>query len=148
VAVKRGVRVRWNCNVLHEIASTSCLSCLWKFCELVSSIEEQLYIVFMYTGNLYRVRWNCNVFNLAMENVLKGLPDKIRDQLSRHHTQNNDICQMHFKCRPTHFWSLDYDWGIFFILVTLDLCLIDSPWFVKFSKMAILISMNRDLNFF
>ena len=38
-----------------------------------------------------------------MENVLKGLPDKIRDQLSRHHTQNNDICQMHFKCRPTHF---------------------------------------------
>jgi hypothetical protein len=26
-----------------------------------------------------------------LENVLKGLPDKIRDQLSRHHTQ------MHFK---------------------------------------------------
>jgi hypothetical protein len=24
-----------------------------------------------------RVRRNCNVFNLAMENVLKGLPDKI-----------------------------------------------------------------------
>jgi hypothetical protein len=38
-----------------------------------------------------RVRRNCNVFNLAIENVLKGLPDKIRDQLSRHHTQ------MHFK---------------------------------------------------
>jgi hypothetical protein len=38
------------------------------------------------------VRRNCNVFNLAMENVFKGgLPDKIRDQLSRHHTQ------MHFK---------------------------------------------------
>ena len=35
-----------------------------------------------------RVRRNCNVFNLAMENVLIG---KIRDQLSRHHTQ------MHFK---------------------------------------------------
>jgi hypothetical protein len=34
-----------------------------------------------------RVRRNCNVFNLAMENVLKGLPDKIRDQLSRHHIQ-------------------------------------------------------------
>ena len=27
------------------------------------------------------------MFNLAMENVLKGLPDKIGDQLSRHHTQ-------------------------------------------------------------
>jgi hypothetical protein len=38
-----------------------------------------------------RVRRNCNVLNLAMENVLKGLPDKIRDQLSRHHAQ------MHFK---------------------------------------------------
>jgi hypothetical protein len=24
-----------------------------------------------------RVRRNCNIFNLAMENVLKGLPDKI-----------------------------------------------------------------------
>ena len=33
-----------------------------------------------------RVRRNCNVFNLVMENALKGLPDKIRDQLSRHHT--------------------------------------------------------------
>ena len=42
-----------------------------------------------------KVRRNCNVFNLAMDNVFKGLPDKIRDQLSRHHTQ------MHFKC--THF---------------------------------------------
>ena len=43
-----------------------------------------------------RVRRNCNVFNLAMETMLKGLPDKIRDQLPRHHTQ------MHFK--NTHFW--------------------------------------------
>jgi hypothetical protein len=34
---------------------------------------------------------NCDDFNLAMENVLKGLPDKVRDQLSRHHIQ------MHFK---------------------------------------------------
>jgi hypothetical protein len=32
-----------------------------------------------------RVRRNCNAFNLAMENVLKGLPDKIRDQLSSMH---------------------------------------------------------------
>jgi hypothetical protein len=34
-----------------------------------------------------RVRRNCNFVNLAMENVLTGLPDKIRDELSRHHTQ-------------------------------------------------------------
>ena len=45
-----------------------------------------------------KARRNYNVFNLAMENVLKGLPDKIRDQFSRHHTQ------MHFKCRSTDFW--------------------------------------------
>ena len=36
----------------HEIACTSWSSCLWKLCELVSNIEEQLCIVFMYTGNL------------------------------------------------------------------------------------------------
>ena len=42
-----------------------------------------------------RVRCNCNIFNLAMENVLKGLP--WQNQLSRHHTQ------MHFKC--THFFN-------------------------------------------
>jgi hypothetical protein len=33
----------------HEIACTSWSSCLWKLCELVSNIEEQLCIVFMYT---------------------------------------------------------------------------------------------------
>jgi hypothetical protein len=27
------------------------------------------------------------LFNYTMEDVLKGLPDKTRDQLSRHHTQ-------------------------------------------------------------
>jgi hypothetical protein len=36
----------------HEIACTSWSSCLWKLCELVSNIEEQLCIVFIYTGNL------------------------------------------------------------------------------------------------
>ena len=53
-----------------------------------------------------RVRRNCNVFNLAMENVLKGLPDKIWenvlkglpdkiwDQLSRDHTQIH-FCKVH-----------------------------------------------------
>ena len=42
-----------------------------------------------------RVRWNYNVFNLAMNNVLKGLPDKIRGQLSRHHTQNKNTSNVH-----------------------------------------------------
>jgi hypothetical protein len=34
----------------HEIACTSWSSCLWKLRELVSNVEEQLCIVFMYTG--------------------------------------------------------------------------------------------------
>ena len=43
----------------------------------------------------------------------------------------------------------DYDWGIFFILVTLDLCLLlihCDLW--NSQKWPILISMNRDLDFF
>ena len=66
------------------------------------------------------VRRNCNVFNLAMENVLKGLPDKIRNQLSRHHTMfrfihicisNQMKCQMytilnHFQIARSWRWSI------------------------------------------
>ena len=40
---------------MNKCASTSWSSCLWKFCELVSNIEEQLCIVFMYTGNLFHL---------------------------------------------------------------------------------------------
>ena len=39
----------------HEIACTSWSYCLWKLCELVSNIEEQLCIVFRYTWNLYHL---------------------------------------------------------------------------------------------
>jgi hypothetical protein len=35
---------------MNKCASTSWSSCLWKLCELVSNVEEQLCIVFMYTG--------------------------------------------------------------------------------------------------
>ena len=31
----------------------------------------------------------------VMKNVLNGLPDKIRDQLSRHHTQNKSTSNVH-----------------------------------------------------
>jgi hypothetical protein len=47
-------------------------------------------------------RRNCNAFSLAMENVLKGLPDKIRDQLSRHQTQ------MHFKSNEMYTFMVVY----------------------------------------
>ena len=43
----------------------------------------------------------------------------------------------------------DYDWGIFFILVTLDLCLLlihRDLW--NSQKWQILISVNRDLDFY
>jgi hypothetical protein len=59
------------------------LQCTW----MTSFSSVHIYIAFC----LLRRGRNCNVFNLAMENVLTGLPDKIQDQLSRHHTQ------MHFK---------------------------------------------------
>jgi hypothetical protein len=39
-------------DFMNKCASTSWSSCPWKLCELVSNIEEQLCIVFMYTGNL------------------------------------------------------------------------------------------------
>ena len=44
-------------------------------------------------GSEGKMKLQC--FNLAMENVLKGLPDKIRDQLSRHHTQNKSTSNVH-----------------------------------------------------
>jgi hypothetical protein len=63
-----------------------------------------------------RVRCNCNVFNLAMENVLKGLPDKIRNQLSRHHTHK----KKHFKC--THFWITGDEIGVPVYIKTMQSC--------------------------
>jgi hypothetical protein len=47
-----------------------------------------------------------------------------------------------------HFFFMICDWGIFFILVTLDLCLLlihRELW--NSQKWQILISVNRDLNF-
>ena len=48
-----------------------------------------------------------------------------------------------------HFFPMICDWGIFFILVTLDLCLLlihRDLW--NSQKWQILISVNRDLDFF
>ena len=60
--------------------------CLWK--KMVRDSREKKWMPCV-VGRIYlagslvvlergvRVRRNCNIFNLAMENVLKGLPDKI-----------------------------------------------------------------------
>jgi hypothetical protein len=47
-----------------------------------------------------RVRRNCNIFNLAMENVLKGLPDKITfPDIIHKCTSNAHIFLITFKLR-------------------------------------------------
>ena len=47
-----------------------------------------------------RVRRNCNIFNLAMENVLKGLPDKIScPDIIHKCTSNVHIFLITFKLR-------------------------------------------------
>ena len=47
-----------------------------------------------------RVRSNCNIFNLAMENVLKGLPDKIScPDIIHKCTSNVNIFLITFKLR-------------------------------------------------
>ena len=49
-----------------------------------------------------RVRRNCNIFNLAMENVLKGLPDKIScPDIIHKCTSNVHIFLITFKLRDT-----------------------------------------------
>jgi hypothetical protein len=105
----------------HEIASTSWSSCLWKLCELVLNIEEQLRTVFMYTGNLY-------------------------------HLHDLAIWKWHaFVFLSHHFFPMIYDWNrvFFFILVTLHLCLLLIHRYLWNSqKYQILISVNRDLDFF
>ena len=61
-----------------------------------------------------KARRNYNVFNLAMKNVLKGLPDKIRDQLSRHHAQmhfkSNEMYTFlnHFQIARSWRWSIGF----------------------------------------
>jgi hypothetical protein len=58
----------WRQRNMNKCASISWSSCLWKLCELVSNIEEQLRIVFVYTGNLYHLhdlaiwKWLKNVY--------------------------------------------------------------------------------------
>ena len=47
-----------------------------------------------------RIRRNCNIFNLAMENVLKGLPDKIScPEIIHKCTSNVHIFLITFKLR-------------------------------------------------
>jgi hypothetical protein len=168
----------------HEIACTSWSSCLWKFCELVSNIEEQLCIVFMYTGNLYhlhdlatqalvsfknpplQVSRNLKVIKkmctfevhlcmMSGQLILSGKP------FNTFSMARLTILQLRLTLTPLftathafiflsyHFFPMICDWGIFFILATLDLCLLlihRDLW--NSQKWQILISVNHDFIFF
>jgi hypothetical protein len=117
---------------MNKCASTSWSSCVVARIYIVGSL------VVLERG--VRVRRNCNIFNLAMENVLKGLPDK--NQLSRHHTQ------MHFKC--THFFNhfqIARSWRwykppfFFFFLVFVYGKGVQNTWTSSFKQVACLILM-------
>ena len=131
----------------------------------VSNIEEQLCIVFMYTGNLYHLHdlaiwkwlkkcvhlrcicvwcldnWFCWAFSMARFKILQ-----LRLTLTPLFTATHAFffsLTIVFPCP----WSVI---GVFFfILVTLDLCLLliyRDLW--NSQKWQILISVNRDFDFF
>jgi hypothetical protein len=171
----------------HEIACTSWSSCLWKLCELVLNIEEQLCIVFMYmyTGNLYHLHdlaiwkwfknvkayiWNAFAYDVWTTDLGFCQVSKPFNTFSMAKCKVKNIAissdpHSPFHCHAcisylsfTIFFSricdwgnlgLTYDWGIFFILVTLDLFLVlihRDLW--NSQKWQILISLNRNLDFF
>ena len=112
----------------HEIACTSWSSCLWKLYELVSNIEEQFCIVFMYTGNLYHLH---DLATQALVSFKKYMPFNTFSMAIL------KILQLRLTLTPfftaTHaFFSHDLWLGYFFY--SCDPRFIDSPWFVKFSK--------------
>jgi len=137
----------------HEIACTSWSSCLWKLCELVSNVEEQLCIVFMYTGTpisspviqkCVHLKCFCVWCLDNWSRILSGKPFNTFSMarlktLQFHLTLTPLFTATHtlFFLSFTIFFMI-CDWGIWFILVWPSIygSYIDSPWFVKFSKMA------------
>jgi hypothetical protein len=136
----------------HEIARTSWSSCLWKLCELVSIVEEQLCVVFMYTGTpisspmvqkCVHLKWFCFVYDVWTTDLGKNI-----EISSDPHSP--------FHC---HAYIIFFSFTIFFhdlwlgylvySRVTLDLWLIlihRDLW--NSQKWQVLISVNRDLDFF
>jgi hypothetical protein len=135
----------------HEIACTSWSSCLWKLCELVSNVEKQLCIVFMYTGTpisspviqkCVHLKCFCFVYDVwttdlgfCQVSLLTHFPwqgykhwNFIWPSLPFSLPRIHDF----FSLSP--FFFMICDWGIWFILVWPSIY--GSPWFVKFSKMA------------
>jgi hypothetical protein len=164
----------------HEIACTSWLSCLWKLCELVSNIEEQLCIVFMYTGNPYHLhdlaiwKWFKNVYIWTVKCICMSFvwtTDLGFCQVSLLNTfsmarlktlQFRLTLTSPFHCHASISYlsfTIFFSWSVIGVVRVSSAVrrqrnfelwlgyffysrdprfksLIDSPWFVKFSKMA------------
>jgi hypothetical protein len=128
----------------YEIACTSWSSCLWKLCELVSNIEEQLCIVFMYTGNLYHLH---DLATQTLVSFKKYMPPPLQVSRNLKVILTPIFTATHAFCLSHHYFPMICDWGIFFILVTLDLSLLlihRDLW--NSQKWQILISVKRDLD--
>ena len=142
----------------HEIACTSWLFCLWKLCELVSNIEEQLCIVFIYTGNLsiistisqfkrdyknvyisFDLKCICVWFLNNWSRILSGKPFNTLSMARLSTLQFRLTTTPLFTARHGFFFlsfTIFFSWSVigvvrvssavvfFFILVTLDLCLL------------------------
>jgi hypothetical protein len=149
----------------HDIACTSWSSCLWKLCELVSNVEEQLCIVFMYTGTPISspvIKKMCTFEVLlfcvwCLDNWSRNLSSKPFNTLSMARFKNIAISSdphSPFQCHAyISFFSLSpfFSGSVIgvFGLFSCDprfMAHIDSPWFVKFSKIVIWIFfINWDL---
>jgi hypothetical protein len=139
----------------HEIACTSWSSCLWKLCELVPIVEEQLCIVFMYTGTPISspviqkcVHLKCFFLCVwCLDNWFRILSGKPFNTFSMARLKT---LQLHLTLTPlftaTHTlfvlsFTIFFSWSVIgvFGLFSCDprfMVHIDSPWFVKFLKMA------------
>ena len=124
----------------HEIARTSWSSCLWKLCELVSIVEEQLCVVFMYTGTpisspmvqkCVHLKCFCFVYDVWTTDLGKNI-EISSDPHSPFHCHAYIIFSLFH-----HFisWSVIGVFGLF-LCDPWFMAHIDSLWLVKFSKMA------------
>ena len=140
----------------------------WKLFEVVSNIKKQLCIVFMYTGNLSIIStisqfesdskmctFEVHLCMMSGQLILSGKPFNTFSMARLTILQLRLILTPLFTATHAfilssyHFFHMICDWGIFFILVTLDLCLLlihRDLW--NSQKWQILISVNRDLDFF
>ena len=123
---------------------TSLVSCCARIVNQNKSLtllhdREDVTVGYMMSGQLILSGKPFNTFSMARLTILQ-----LRLILTPLFTATHA-----FILSSYHFFHMICDWGIFFILVTLDLCLLlihRDLW--NSQKWQILISVNRDLDFF